>query len=72
MFVLAKVRSIIHCFSAVLNDSTSRGDGGGLKCCWFCLSGQMKDVTLTALMIAETLTVSKAGHLHPDWPEHGM
>lgn len=50
MFVLDKARSIIHCFSAVLNDSSSRVvGGGGLKFCWFWLSGQMKDITLTAL-----------------------
>lgn len=72
MFVLDKVRSIIHCFNAVLNDSSSGGGGGGLKCCWFCLSGQMEDITLTALSIAEILAMSQAGHLHPDWLEHSL
>lgn len=71
VFVLSKVRSVIHCFSAVLNDF-SRGGGGGLKCCWFCLSGQMKDAALTAVTIAETLVVSQAGHVHPDWLEQGL
>lgn len=73
MFVLYKVRSIIHCFNAVLNDSSSRGGGGGgLNCCWFCLSGKIKDITLTALTIAESLAVSQAGYLHPDWLEHSL
>lgn len=72
MFFLDKVRSIIQCFSAVLNDSSWRGGGGSLKCYWLCLSGQMKDVTLTALTIAERLAVRQAEHLHPDWLEHGL
>lgn len=72
MFVLDRAGSIIHCFSAVLNDSSSKGCGGALKCCWFCLSGQMKDVALTAVTIAETLAVSQAGHLYPDWLEQGL
>lgn len=73
IFVLDRDGSIIHCFSAVLSDSSSKGGGGGgLKCCWFFLSGQMKDVALTAVIIAETLAASQAGHLYPDWLEQDL
>lgn len=54
------------------SDGDDHGGGGGLKCCWLCLSGQMKDVALTAVTIAETLAVSQAGHLYPDWLEQGL